>query len=249
MTQWQSDDLMTDDDVVIRREQVATALAAVRNRIEAAREAVGRTDEVALVVVTKTFPAADIDLLLSLGVRDVAENRDQEARAKRDVVGGPDAGRVRWHMIGQLQRNKATSVARWADVVETVDRIELAAPLARAADTAGRRLEVFIQVSLDPDARPERGGVEPARAVDLAAAVAAEQTLDLVGVMGVAPFPGDPQEAFGRLAEVSLQVRARWPEAFGISAGMSADLEQAVANGATQVRVGGAILGPRSSVQ
>jgi pyridoxal phosphate enzyme (YggS family) len=239
---------VTPDGTEARTAQIEGGLAAVRARIEAARLAAGRADSVELVVVTKTFPAADVDILAALGITEVAENRDQEARAKREEC-APAAAGLRWHMIGQLQRNKAASVARWADVVESVDRPEIADALGRAASNAGRVLEVLLQVALDVDPRDGRGGVPPAAAMALAERVAEQPGLVLRGVMGVAPYPGDPQEAFGRLQAVSQELRARWPQADRVSAGMSGDLEQAVANGATQVRIGGAVLGQRSYVQ
>jgi len=237
---------MTDGGVG-RFDEVRAGLDAVRARIDEARRAAGRTDAVALVVVTKTFPAADVDILARLGAQDVAENRDQEARAKRASC--VDGAALRWHMIGQLQRNKAASVARWADVVESVDRVELVAPLDRAAQAAGRVLEVLLQVSLDPDPVPGRGGATPDEVRALADLVAAQPALSLRGVMGVAPHPGDPDEAFARLQAVSDRLRTDHPDADRISAGMSGDLEQAVAHGATQVRIGGAVLGQRSVVQ
>lgn len=224
--------------------EIAAGLDAVRARIDRAREAAGRTDPVRLVVVTKTFPASDVAILAELGVTDVGENRDQEARSKRDP-GVP----VRWHMIGQLQRNKAASVARWADVVESVDRPDIIAPLGRAAAAAGRVLDVLVQVGLDPVPDPGRGGAAPEDAAGLAAAVAGQEGLRLAGVMGVAPHPGDPNAAFGRLAEVAEAVRAVDPRAVELSAGMSGDLEAAIAHGATQVRIGGAVLGSRIPVQ
>ncbi len=235
------------EDTDVRREQITAGLAAVRARIDAARDDAGRDDPVDLVVVTKTFPASDVDLLVELGIGDVAENRDQEARAKRQDC-GPGAS-ARWHMIGRLQRNKAASVARWADVVESVDRAELVPALGRAAVAAGRTLEVLVQVSLDLEPQPDRGGADPAEAMALARLVAEHEGLELVGVMGVAPFPGDPGEAFSGLWDIALRVRDRWPGATRISAGMSGDLEEAIAHGATQVRVGGAVLGQRSYVQ
>lgn len=238
---------MTDE----RHGDIASTLVAVRRRVDAATVASGRTDEVDIVVVTKTFPATDVAILGSLGVRDVGENRDQDARAKREAAAelGADADGIRWHMIGQLQRNKVASVARWADVVETVDRLELVGPLARASATANRRIKVLVQVALDEVPQAGRGGVDPKTAVELAEAICAEATLDLRGVMGVAPHPGDPDVAFARLAEVSQRIRAVLPAAECISAGMSGDLESAIAHGATQVRIGAAILGQRSHVQ
>jgi pyridoxal phosphate enzyme (YggS family) len=238
--------------VSLRAEQIAQGLDGIRRRIDAATRAAGRGDHVDLVVVTKTFPASDVQILADLGVTDVAENRDQEARAKRLEVEralGKGAAILRWHMIGQIQRNKANSIARWADVVESVDRLDLVPALARAARTADRTITVLVQVSLDPGARLDRGGAADADAQEVAAAVAGEAGLNLAGVMGVAPYPGDPDEAFARLQVVAAQIRAMWPAAHRISAGMSGDLEQAVARGATQVRVGGAVLGVRPPVQ
>jgi len=257
---------VSTDDESARRAELSAGLGEVRSRIDAACEAAGRTEEVRLVVVTKTFPATDVSLLADLGVADVGENRDQEAKAKRELVDAwakgelVDAGRPisplpRWHMIGQLQRNKARSVAAWADVVESVDRLALVAALGRAAVEAERPLEVLLQVNLDPDPAPGRGGALPEEIPALGDAVAAEQGLRLAGVMGVAPNPGagDPGPsalaAFVRLAALSERLREAHPEAVEISAGMSGDLEEAIRAGATQVRVGGAILGPRPPVQ
>ena len=248
---------MSTDDESARRAELSAGLGEVRSRIDAACEAAGRTDEVRLVVVTKTFPATDVSLLADLGVADVGENRDQEAKAKRELVDArrPISPLPRWHMIGQLQRNKARSVAAWADVVESVDRLSLVAALGRAAVEAERSLEVLLQVNLDPDPAPGRGGALPEEIPALGDAVAAEQGLRLAGVMGVAPNPGagDPGPsalaAFVRLAALSERLREAHPEAVEISAGMSGDLEEAIRAGATQVRVGGAILGPRPPVQ
>lgn len=234
-----------------RRAFLESRLRDVRARIDRARDLAGRSDDVALVVVTKTFPASDVDLLAECGVRDVGENRDQEAKAKRAESLAQD---LRWHMIGRLQSNKVASVARWADVVESVDRASLVEPLANAAGRAdrGRPLEVLIQVSLDPPGADDRGGAPPSEVLDLAGLIAVHQHLRLDGVMAVAPHPDtgiDPLAAFGQLAEVAGEVRRLYPEARTISAGMSEDLEQAVACGATQVRIGGAILGHRPFVQ
>ncbi len=211
-------------------------LADVTARIDRARVAAGRTDDVALVVVTKTFPSTDVEILAGLGVTDVAENRDQEAKAKRLATEATAPG-LRWHMIGQLQRNKAASVARWADVVESVDRLELVAALGRAAAVARPDRGGPAAGVARPGGRSPAAG-EPTRLTcsELAAAVAAEPALALRGVMGVAPYPGaddpsaeGPGAAFARLHEVSRALRERWPEADRISAGMSGDLEEAVA--------------------
>lgn len=239
---------MTTDE---RRAYLSEQLVQVRERIDRARQAAGRTDAVDLVVVTKTYPATDVDLLAELGVTDVGENRDQEAKAKRADV---SARNLRWHMIGQLQRNKATSVAKWADVVESVDRLSLVDALARGVAQAERDgpLGVLIQVDLDPPESIDRGGCAPGDVPALAQAIAAHDHLALQGVMAVAPHPATgipPERAFARLHEVASGLQARWPSATTISAGMSDDLEEAIAHGATQVRIGGAILGPRPKVQ
>jgi pyridoxal phosphate enzyme (YggS family) len=203
----------------------------------------GRADSVCLVVVTKFFPADDVELLVDLGVTDVGENRDQEASAKVDLLVRRD--RLTVHFIGQLQGNKAGSVARYADVVQSVDRAKVARALDRSAGAQGRVLDVTVQVSLDES--PGRGGVPVAEAAALADLVAGCPALRLRGVMAVAPLGGDPREAFARLRKVADGIRADHPQAGWVSAGMSGDLEAAIAEGATHLRVGSAILGSRPS--
>ncbi|WEV78656.1 YggS family pyridoxal phosphate-dependent enzyme [Janibacter cremeus] len=227
-----------------RRDELAQGLAAVEERISRACTEAGRPrEDVHLVVVTKFFPRTDLDLLASLGVTDIGENREQEAAAKL-AEGGPPPG-VRTHYIGQLQSKKANAVTRWADVVQSVDRPKIVAALARGAGNAGRELTVLIQVDLDPDPAEHRGGAQPADVPALADEVAASDSLRLGGLMAVAPLGGDPDEAFARLAALSEHLREDHPEADWISAGMSGDLEAAVRHGATHLRVGTAILGTR----
>ncbi|WP_392542409.1 YggS family pyridoxal phosphate-dependent enzyme [Oryzobacter telluris] len=233
--------MTTDADA--RRAELAANLEAVRDRITRALEQAGREDEPHLVVVTKFFPASDVDLLVDLGVTDIGENRDQEASAKAAEVA--DRARVMLHFIGQLQSNKAASVARYADVVQSLDRPKVVTALDRGAQEAGRVLDVTLQVSLD-DATG-RGGVAPGEARALADLVAGTDALRLRGVMAVAPLGSDPRPAFARLREVSDAVRRDHPDATWVSAGMSGDLEEAVAEGATHLRVGSAILGSRQS--
>ncbi|WP_457253016.1 YggS family pyridoxal phosphate-dependent enzyme [Pedococcus sp. P5_B7] len=227
-----------------RRAELERNLATVHARIKAACDLAGRDPaEVSLVAVTKFFPARDADLLAELGVTAIGENRDQEASAK--VAELRRRADLEVHFIGQLQTNKATSVVSYADVVESVDRPKLVAALDRAAASRGVRPAVLVQVSLDEP--PERGGVEPGGALALADQVAACEHLELRGVMAVAPLGGDPDAAFARLAEVARGIREAYPEATWVSAGMSGDLEAAVAHGATHLRVGSAILGSRQS--
>lgn len=234
-----------------RTAELAANLTVVRDRITAAARAAGRApEEITLVAVSKTFPAPDVAALLDLGLTDFGENRDQEASVKVAEVAAlrDGAGPVpRWHFVGQVQRKKAGSVASYADVVHSVDRTELADALGRGAEHAGRELEVLLQVSLDEDAGAEgRAGVAPEGVVELAEHVLALPGLRLVGVMGLAPRHGDPGAAFARLARLAAQVRSRSATAVTISAGMSGDLEAAVAHGSTLVRVGTALFGGRA---
>jgi PLP dependent protein len=227
----------------VRRAQLATNLRVVNDRIDRARRVAGRTDGVALVVVTKFFPATDVDLLADLGVTDIGENRDQEAAAKVAELTHRD--RLTVHFIGQLQSNKAGSVAQYADVVQSLDRAKVVRALDRAATASGRVLDVTVQVALD--AAEGRGGAPVAEVPALADLVAGTTSLRLRGVMAVAPLGADPRAAFARLREVSDGIRTAHPDATWVSAGMSGDLEAAVAEGATHLRVGSAILGSRES--
>jgi pyridoxal phosphate enzyme (YggS family) len=226
-----------------RSAELASRLDLVQGRIEAACQAAGRSArEVTLVAITKTFPASDVRLLAALGVRDVGENRDSEAARKAAQCAdlGPP---LTWHFVGQLQTNKCASVVSYAAVVQSVDRLRLVRALGTQARRAGREVCCLAQVSLDGD--PARGGVTAEEAPRIADAVAAEQGLVLGGVMAVAPLAKPPSAAFGRLAEIAAIIRAEHPEAVMISAGMSGDLEEAIAAGATHVRVGTALLGGR----
>ena len=229
-----------------RRAELAAGLASVRERIDAARASAGRDDEVGLVVVTKFFPASDVRLLADLGVREVGENRHQEAEAKAAECAGLD---LVWHYIGALQSNKAAAVARYAGVVESLDRPKLVRGLDRGAAERGSPLDVLVQVSLDPPGAEHRAGAAPDDVPALAAAVEAAEHLRLRGLMAVAPLGEDPAAAFDRLARVRERLLADHPHADRLSAGMSGDLEQAVAAGATHVRVGSAILGSRPAVR
>ncbi len=227
-----------------RRAEVAAGLARVRERVEAGCAAAGRSSsEVCLVVVTKTHPASDIAILADLGVRDVGENRDQEAVRKHDECVEAGLTAVRWHFIGRLQTNKARSVARYADVVHSVDRERLVTALATASHEAGRRLECLVQVSLDGDV--SRGGCRLEDLEALAGAVLSAPSLALRGVMAVAPLDVDPYAAFAVLPDLRERLLRLDPDAGLVSAGMSGDLEAALACGATHLRVGSAVLGAR----
>lgn len=232
---------------MIRRDEIAAGLETVRERIAAACADAGRSaEDVRLVVVTKFFPAADVRLLAELGVTDVGENRHQEAQAKAAECA--DLG-LRWHFIGGLQSNKAGAVAAYADVVESVDRAKLVAPLDRGARERDQPVDVLLQVSLDPPGAEGRAGADPGELDALAAEVEAAGRLRLRGLMAVAPLGADPAPAFERLAGIRRDFLGTHPEATWLSAGMSGDLEHAVRAGATHVRIGSAVLGSRPRVK
>ncbi|WP_221360295.1 YggS family pyridoxal phosphate-dependent enzyme [Streptomyces beigongshangae] len=241
-----------------RRTELAANLARVEERIAAACAAAGRKrEEVTLIVVTKTYPAEDVRILAELGVRHVAENRDQDAAPKAAACSELP---LSWHFVGQLQTNKVRSVVGYADVVQSVDRARLVGALSKEAVRAGRELGCLIQVALDAERSAggkggpgERGGAGAEEVGELGALVARAPGLRLDGLMTVAPltgpYAGRERAAFERLMDLSTDLRRAHPAANMVSAGMSADLEQAVAAGATHVRVGTAVLGVRSGLR
>jgi pyridoxal phosphate enzyme (YggS family) len=230
-----------------RRAQLAASLAEVRERIARACTEAGRPAEaVTLVAVTKTYPASDVVLLAGLGVTDVGENRDQEA-APKAAAARAEGATPRWHFVGQLQRNKARSVASYADVVESVDSVRLAEALGRAAAGRPAPIEVLVQVSIDGDA--SRGGAAGDDLWRVSDSVAASEGLRLGGLMAVAPMDWTPDRAFETLAGLSERLVRTHPQATGISAGMSGDLEAAVRHGATHVRIGTSLLGMRNQLR
>jgi pyridoxal phosphate enzyme (YggS family) len=245
---------MTDDDGradqadrMTREGELRGNVEQVRERIRAACEAAGRPeDSVTLVAITKTFPIEDVRTLASLGVTDTGENREQELKAK-----APDAPELTWHFVGQLQSNKARSVVRLAQVVHSVDRVSLVGALSKAAVAEEKTVRCLLQVSLasygpeGAETGMSRGGVAPGDVPDLAAAVAEADGLELGGVMAVAPLGSDPDEAFAALRAVSSRLRSEHAGAGWISAGMTGDLEAAIRQGATHVRLGRALLGTR----
>ena len=226
-----------------RKQELQNNLRDVEQDISVACEMANRNrDEITLIAVTKTWPASDVDTLAQLGVTDVGENRDQEAKPKHDLVA---ASNLIWHAIGQLQTNKAKSVAAWADVVHSVDRPELVAALGKAVTNRDKPLGVLIQLNLDPTPSDNRGGVGQSGLRSLAESVASCPGLELRGLMGVAPLAGDEDRAFANLQESADQIRSMVPTAIWISAGMSGDFPVALKYGATHLRIGSSILGNR----
>lgn len=223
-------------------EELAARLTAVDRQIADAARAAGRdASELTRIVVTKFHPAELVKDLYRLGVRDVGENRQQEFSRKAEEVG--DLEGLRWHFIGQAQTNKARAIRAAASVVHSVDRARLADALHAAADEDDPVLDVLLQVNLTDD--PGRGGVAPADLERLTEHVAALASLRVRGVMAVAPLDEPPAPAFERLRGYADTVRAVVPEATWISAGMTADFAEAIAAGATHLRIGSAITGPR----
>lgn len=226
-----------------RRERLLAALSRTRDDLAAACAAAGREpDSVRLIVVTKNFPASDARILVEAGQTDLGENRDQEAAPKAAAL-AENGLEPTWHFVGRLQRNKARSVADYADWVHSVDRARLVDALDRAAEARGRRMNALLQISLDGDT--SRGGVPVAELPALAERVAAAGSLRLRGVMAVAPLDWEPLKAFELVAECSRTVRGIDAAATEISAGMSGDYAEAISCGATMVRLGRNVLGER----
>jgi pyridoxal phosphate enzyme (YggS family) len=221
---------------------LATRLAEVDAGIVDAARAAGRDPgAITRIVVTKFHPVTLVEQLYELGVRDVGENRQQELSEKSAATRDLDG--LRWHFIGQAQTNKAKAIRAAAAVVHSVDRIKIADALEAAAATDAPTLDVLLQINLTDD--PGRGGVAPDDLEQLAEHVSGCRTLRLRGVMAVAPLGEEPAPSFARLADYSARVRAVAPEAGWISAGMTADYPEAIAAGATHLRIGSAITGPR----
>jgi pyridoxal phosphate enzyme (YggS family) len=209
----------------------------VQERIAAAARAASRdASEITTIVVTKFHPAELVRELYALGIRHVGENRHQEAVAKQAELSELD---LTWHFIGQLQSNKARAVAEYARVIHSVDRPSLVSALSNQ----DREVDVFLEINLTDV--PGRGGVLPVELESLCEAVLKVPVLNLRGVMAVAPVDEEPSRAFERVLEYADRVRAMAPGARDLSIGMSGDFEEAIALGATHLRIGTAITGKR----
>lgn len=216
---------------------LAERLDAARAGIaEAARLAGRSVDEITTIVVTKFHPVTLIEELAALGVRDVGESRHQEAQAKAAELAHLD---LTWHFVGQVQGKKARQVRAYADVIHSVDRESLATALASDEST----IDCFIQVNLTDD--PARGGVDPAALEPLVETVLHTPGLRLLGLMAVAPLGAEPRRSFARVRELAGQARRLAPDATSLSMGMSQDYADAIAEGATHLRIGTAITGNR----
>lgn len=220
-----------------RADDIRAGIAAVEARIAAACARAGRNrSDVRLVAVSKTFPAADVDAAIAGGMTDVGENKVQEARDKHPSV----AGRARWHLIGHLQSNKAKDAVRLFDVIQTVDSVELAEKIARAAASAGKRQEVLLQVNIGRE--EQKSGAAPEAVAELARRIAELPSIHVAGLMAIPPA-GEPEETRPYFRELrAMRDDLGLSE---LSMGMTDDFETAIEEGATIVRVGRAIFGSR----
>ena len=210
-----------------RNEELAANLASVQERIT-------RSD-VTLIVVTKTYPVSDVQILKELGVENFGENRTEEGEVKAAAVPAT------WHFQGGIQSRKIKDIVQWADVIHSLDSTEHALKLGQRAV---RPIEVFLQLSLDGD--PDRGGVVESELTALAEVVVAAPNLELMGLMCVPPVSAIPAEAFSQIYSVHQRFLSNFPNAQSLSTGMSGDFEVAIDHGATHIRVGSSILGSRT---
>jgi pyridoxal phosphate enzyme (YggS family) len=218
-----------------RKAEIAQSLQEVKERIQSAAASVNRNpNEISLIVVTKTFPISDIEILRDLGEVNFGENRDQEAGPKAQAIPAT------WHFQGQIQSNKIKSICEWADVIHSISSEK---EILRFAQSP-RRHQVFLQVSLD--GQEGRGGASPSDLAQIADLVNQSNNLELLGLMAVAPLGVEPDKAFADLAHINQGFVGQFPNSKYLSAGMSGDFETAIKYGATHIRVGSSILGSRS---
>jgi len=218
-----------------RKDEIAQNLQEVKERISSAAKSAGRDPaEIQLIVVTKTFPISDIEILRELGESNFGENRDQEAGPKAEAIS------ANWHFQGQIQSNKIKSICQWADVIHSISSEKEILKFAQSP----RKHQVFLQVSLD--GQEGRGGASPTDLTQLADLVNQSNNLELLGLMAVAPLGVEPIKAFADLAQINQGFASQYPNSKYLSAGMSGDFEAAIKYGATHVRVGSSILGSRS---
>jgi pyridoxal phosphate enzyme (YggS family) len=222
-------------------------LDSVRRRIADAARAVGREpDDITLIAVSKTHAASVVDAAVAAGAVDLGENRVQEAVAKK-----PEVRPARWHLIGPLQRNKAKAALDTFDVIHTIDRPEIVDRLQFLLERHWPERVVDVLLEINVGDEPQKAGATPDDAAALLDCALGADRLKLCGVMAIPPYTPDPEASrpfFRRLREVRDRLQdtsgSALPE---LSMGMSHDFEIAVAEGATMVRVGTAIFGPRGS--
>ncbi len=222
---------------------LAERYRSVLQTIEQTAQSVGRAKEdVELIVVSKNHPASLVAELVQLGQEAFGENRDQEASKKAEELKNSGFD-VQWHFVGQLQSNKVKSVLEYASVIHSIDRPSLVAELSKQLSKQNKKIDGFIELNLTYDLG--RGGVAPQDLLNLAEQVLAVEQINLLGVMAVAGLGKDPAEEFERAIGLSQQLQTLAPTATKLSMGMSEDFEVAIRLGATHIRVGSAITGPR----
>lgn len=217
-----------------REEELAKNLQEVKSEIPS---------NVTLIVVTKTFPLSDVEILYRLGERQFGENRDDEGREKSNLI--PDD--AIWHFQGRVQSNKLRSLVNWSDYIHSLEDLNHAKKIDEIAEGIGKIQRVFLQINLDEDERGVgRSGIDANAMSRFVSEIQTFQHVEIVGLMGIAPLNRDPRPSFERLAKLSLKLREIAPSATYISSGMSGDYRQALEFGATHLRIGSSILGTRS---
>jgi pyridoxal phosphate enzyme (YggS family) len=225
-----------------RVDEISANLEKVNEQIKLAAASANRlSEDITLVVVTKTFPVSDIEILYSLGIRDFGENRDQEASAKVGLLPKD----VRWHFQGQIQSNKLKSITSWASFIHSVDQLKYAQMISDYS--AGNEKPIFMQVSLDKPPQ-SRSGVNPSELLELAGAISELPGIRLQGLMAVAPVNSPAEQAFAELEDIRSDFLSTFPDAKSLSIGMSGDYQIAIKYGATHIRIGSSILGIRSPI-
>jgi len=226
-----------------RKTEIEENLNQVRQKITDAAAKSGRNpNEINLIVVTKTFPISDLEILYSLGVREFGENRDQEASVKAKAL--PQD--INWHFQGGIQSNKLKSICSWASVIHSVDQFKYAKIISEQPSVKAR--QIFIQVSLDEP--PEsRGGVDPAKLIELANQISSLPNIKVLGLMAVGPVYREIEPAFARLQQIQAGFLTDFKDAVFLSSGMSGDYELAISYGATHLRIGSSILGNRAPIK
>jgi PLP dependent protein len=226
-----------------RKTEIEENLNQVRQKITDAAAKSGRNpNEINLIVVTKTFPISDLEILYSLGVREFGENRDQEASVKAKAL--PQD--INWHFQGGIQSNKLKSICSWASVIHSVDQFKYAKIISEQPSVKAR--QIFIQVSLDEP--PEsRGGVDPAKLIELANQISSLPNIKVLGLMAVGPVDREIEPAFARLQQIQAGFLTDFKDAVFLSSGMSGDYELAISYGATHLRIGSSILGIRAPIK
>jgi pyridoxal phosphate enzyme (YggS family) len=212
-----------------RYEELAANLALVTEEIA--------TYSPTLIVVTKTYPVSDVEILHQLGVTNFGENRSSEGESKAAIV---DAS---WNYQGAMQSKKIREILGWADCIHSLDDLSHAEKIDRILQEDGRKVDVFLQLSLDGD--PERGGLVERELFELARKVVDFPTISLLGMMSVPPVEMEADKAFATISAIHQRFIAEFPSSPFLSAGMSGDYLIALDHGATHIRVGSKILGSR----